>query len=182
MSEENVELLHAFSGEDDTATIHTHQRRIITELRNHPAAQPSNWAVRAEPPNCCFSSKAALSDCSAAELPALLLSRGRESRRDRDEPSAPLHAKRRPLTLFHPLSKHLDPSSRRSFPGPPMMLEILFADLFRFDHLADLAVPARAAADAVLAGPGMEEVVAGAAEEQVVAILTENAVVAGAAV
>ena len=101
---------------------------------------------------------------------------------DRDEPSAPLHAKRRPLTLFHPLSKHLDPSSRRSFPGPPMLLEILFADLFRFVHLADLAVPARAAADAVLAGPGMEEVVAGAAEEQVVAILTENAVVAGAAV
>jgi hypothetical protein len=29
---------HHFSDEDDTATIHTHQRRIITKLLNNPAA------------------------------------------------------------------------------------------------------------------------------------------------
>ncbi len=28
-----------FSDEDDTATIHTHQRRIITKLKNNPAAE-----------------------------------------------------------------------------------------------------------------------------------------------
>ena len=32
------ETVITFSDEDDTATIHTHQRRIITKLRNNPAA------------------------------------------------------------------------------------------------------------------------------------------------
>ena len=33
------ETVITFSDEDDTATIHTHQRRIITKLRNNPAAR-----------------------------------------------------------------------------------------------------------------------------------------------
>jgi hypothetical protein len=33
------ETVITFSDEDETATIHTHQRRIITKLRNNPAAQ-----------------------------------------------------------------------------------------------------------------------------------------------
>lgn len=32
------ETVITFSDEDTTATIHTHQRRIITKLRNNPAA------------------------------------------------------------------------------------------------------------------------------------------------
>jgi hypothetical protein len=32
------ETVIAFSDADDTATIHTHQRRVITKLRNNPAA------------------------------------------------------------------------------------------------------------------------------------------------
>jgi hypothetical protein len=32
------ETVITFSDEDATATIHTHQRRIITKLRNNPAA------------------------------------------------------------------------------------------------------------------------------------------------
>jgi hypothetical protein len=32
------ETVITFSDENDTATIHTHQRRIITKLRNNPAA------------------------------------------------------------------------------------------------------------------------------------------------
>jgi hypothetical protein len=32
------ETVITFSDEDDIATIHTHQRRIITKLRNNPAA------------------------------------------------------------------------------------------------------------------------------------------------
>jgi hypothetical protein len=32
------ETVITFSDADDTATIHTHQRRIITKLRNNPAA------------------------------------------------------------------------------------------------------------------------------------------------
>ena len=32
------ETVITFSDEDDTATIHTHQRRIITKLKNNPAA------------------------------------------------------------------------------------------------------------------------------------------------
>jgi hypothetical protein len=32
------ETVITFSDEDDTATAHTHQRRIITKLRNNPAA------------------------------------------------------------------------------------------------------------------------------------------------
>jgi hypothetical protein len=32
------ETVITFSDEDDTATVHTHQRRIITKLRNNPAA------------------------------------------------------------------------------------------------------------------------------------------------
>ena len=32
------ETVISFSDADDTATIHTHQRKIITKLRNHPAA------------------------------------------------------------------------------------------------------------------------------------------------
>jgi hypothetical protein len=28
-----------FSDEDETATIHTHERRIVTKLRNNPAAE-----------------------------------------------------------------------------------------------------------------------------------------------
>ena len=33
------ETVITFSDEDDTATIHTHQRRIITKLMNNPAAE-----------------------------------------------------------------------------------------------------------------------------------------------
>jgi len=33
------ETVITFSDEDDTATIHTHQRRIITKLKNNPAAE-----------------------------------------------------------------------------------------------------------------------------------------------
>ena len=33
------ETVITFSDEDDTATIHTHQRRIITKLLNNPAAR-----------------------------------------------------------------------------------------------------------------------------------------------
>ena len=33
------ETVITFSDEDDTATVHTHQRRIITKLRNNPAAE-----------------------------------------------------------------------------------------------------------------------------------------------
>ena len=33
------ETVNTFSDEDDTATIHTHQRRIITKLLNNPAAK-----------------------------------------------------------------------------------------------------------------------------------------------
>jgi hypothetical protein len=33
------ETVITFSDEEDTATIHTHQRRIITKLRNNPAAE-----------------------------------------------------------------------------------------------------------------------------------------------
>jgi hypothetical protein len=32
------ETVITFSDENDTATVHTHQRRIITKLRNNPAA------------------------------------------------------------------------------------------------------------------------------------------------
>jgi hypothetical protein len=32
------ETVITFSDEDDTATVHTHQRKIITKLRNNPAA------------------------------------------------------------------------------------------------------------------------------------------------
>jgi hypothetical protein len=32
------ETVITFSDADDTATVHTHQRRIITKLRNNPAA------------------------------------------------------------------------------------------------------------------------------------------------
>jgi hypothetical protein len=32
------ETVITFSDEDDTAMVHTHQRRIITKLRNNPAA------------------------------------------------------------------------------------------------------------------------------------------------
>ena len=32
------ETVITFSDESDTATVHTHQRRIITKLRNNPAA------------------------------------------------------------------------------------------------------------------------------------------------
>src|SRR5215208_3827712 len=32
------ETVITFSDEDNTATVHTHQRRIITKLRNNPAA------------------------------------------------------------------------------------------------------------------------------------------------
>ena len=32
------ETVITFSDEDGTATVHTHQRRIITKLRNNPAA------------------------------------------------------------------------------------------------------------------------------------------------
>jgi hypothetical protein len=32
------ETVITFNDEDETATIHTHQRRIITKLRNNPAA------------------------------------------------------------------------------------------------------------------------------------------------
>jgi len=32
------ETVITFSDEDETATVHTHQRRIITKLRNNPAA------------------------------------------------------------------------------------------------------------------------------------------------
>jgi len=32
------ETVITFSDEHDTATVHTHQRRIITKLRNNPAA------------------------------------------------------------------------------------------------------------------------------------------------
>ncbi len=32
------ETVITFSDEDDTATVHTHQRRIITKLRNNPSA------------------------------------------------------------------------------------------------------------------------------------------------
>lgn len=32
------ETVITFSDEDDTATVHTHQRRIITKLQNNPAA------------------------------------------------------------------------------------------------------------------------------------------------
>jgi hypothetical protein len=32
------ETVITFSDEDDTATVHTHQRRIITKLMNNPAA------------------------------------------------------------------------------------------------------------------------------------------------
>jgi hypothetical protein len=32
------ETVITFSDEGDTATVHTHQRRIITKLRNNPAA------------------------------------------------------------------------------------------------------------------------------------------------
>jgi hypothetical protein len=32
------ETVITFSDEDDMATVHTHQRRIITKLRNNPAA------------------------------------------------------------------------------------------------------------------------------------------------
>jgi hypothetical protein len=33
------ETVITFSDEDDTATIHTHQRRIITKLKNNAAAE-----------------------------------------------------------------------------------------------------------------------------------------------
>jgi hypothetical protein len=33
------ETVITFSDEEDTATVHTHQRRIITKLRNNPAAR-----------------------------------------------------------------------------------------------------------------------------------------------
>ena len=33
------ETVVTFSDEDDTATVHTHQRRIITKLKNNPAAE-----------------------------------------------------------------------------------------------------------------------------------------------
>lgn len=33
------ETVITFSDEDNTATVHTHQRRIITKLRNNPAAK-----------------------------------------------------------------------------------------------------------------------------------------------
>ena len=33
------ETVITFSDEDDTAKIHTHQRRIITKLKNNPAAE-----------------------------------------------------------------------------------------------------------------------------------------------
>ena len=33
------ETVITFSDEDDTATVHTHQRRIITKLKNNPAAE-----------------------------------------------------------------------------------------------------------------------------------------------
>ncbi len=33
------ETVITFSDEDDTATIHTHQRKIITKLKNNPAAE-----------------------------------------------------------------------------------------------------------------------------------------------
>ena len=33
------ETVITFSDADDTATVHTHQRRIITKLRNNPAAE-----------------------------------------------------------------------------------------------------------------------------------------------
>jgi hypothetical protein len=32
------ETVITFSDEDDTATVHTHQRKIITKLKNNPAA------------------------------------------------------------------------------------------------------------------------------------------------
>jgi hypothetical protein len=32
------ETVITFSDEDDTATVHTHQRRIITKLKNNPTA------------------------------------------------------------------------------------------------------------------------------------------------
>jgi len=32
------ETVITFSDEDDTATVHTHQRRVITKLRNNPSA------------------------------------------------------------------------------------------------------------------------------------------------
>jgi hypothetical protein len=33
------ETVITFSDEDDTATVHTHERRIITKLKNNPAAE-----------------------------------------------------------------------------------------------------------------------------------------------
>jgi hypothetical protein len=33
------ETVITFSDADDTATVHTHQRRIITKLKNNPAAE-----------------------------------------------------------------------------------------------------------------------------------------------
>jgi hypothetical protein len=33
------ETVITFSDEDDTASVHTHQRRIITKLKNNPAAE-----------------------------------------------------------------------------------------------------------------------------------------------
>ena len=33
------ETVITFSDEDDTATVHKHQRRIITKLRNNPAGE-----------------------------------------------------------------------------------------------------------------------------------------------
>ncbi len=41
------ETVITFSDGDDTATIHTHQRRIITKLKNNPAAEEAGaeWAA-----------------------------------------------------------------------------------------------------------------------------------------
>jgi hypothetical protein len=38
LSAQERETVISFSDDSDTATVHTHQRRIITKLRNNPAA------------------------------------------------------------------------------------------------------------------------------------------------
>jgi hypothetical protein len=44
------ETVITFSDEDDTATIHTHQRRIITKLLNNPAAtKVEDLTLRVQP-------------------------------------------------------------------------------------------------------------------------------------
>jgi hypothetical protein len=77
------ETVITFSDADDTATVHTHQRRIITKLRNNRAAkQTKDLAV---------DGKAG----AVFELPADLISF--RSKKRHTDPGAAIHLRKRPF-------------------------------------------------------------------------------------